>query len=127
MKTNLFVFANRNKPAGDVEEELQFHLEMLEQKYAQQGMCAADANAAAMKRFGNLEKVKRQCVNISNRNSVLVRFLKTSAILLALAGIAIQLSSSDYKIDRMGHVLVMIAVLGRLLLFVRGLSVSVRT
>ena len=123
----LFMFANRNNHAFEVEEELRFHIEMLEHKYAQQGMCAADANAAAMKRFGNLERVKRQCVNISTRNSFVVRFLKTSAILIALAGIAIQLSSSDYKIERMGHVLVIIAVLGRLLLYVRGLGISLRT
>lgn len=124
---NLFMFANRNNPAFEVEEELRFHIEMLEHKYAQQGMCAADANAAAMKRFGNLERVQRQCVNISTRNSFVVRFLKTSAILIALAGIAIQLSSSDYKVERMGHVLVIIAVLGRLLLYVRGLGISLRT
>lgn len=121
------MFANRNNPAFEVEEELRFHIEMLEHKYAQQGMCAADANAAAMKRFGNLERVQRQCVNISTRNSFVVRFLKASAILIALAGIAIQLSSSDYKIERMGHVLVIIAVLGRLLLYVRGLGISLRT
>src|ERR1044072_3293507 len=57
----------KTKTSLDVEEELQFHIEMLERKYAQEGMSAAQAKAAASRRFGNLEPVKRQCVTIRKR------------------------------------------------------------
>jgi len=113
---------SRTKTALDVDEELQFHIELLERKYAQQGMSTAAAKVAALRRFGNLEAVKRQCVIIRKRSSPLRRALKISLILIALAGLAIHLSSSDYKIGRIGSVLVMIAIAGRLLLYVRGLT-----
>ena len=110
----------------DVEEELQFHIEMLERKYTQQGMSAAQARAAASKRFGNLETVKRQCVTIRKRSSSLQRLLKISLILIALAGLAIHVLSSDYRVGRIGSVLIMIAIAGRLLLYVRGLTLPAR-
>src|ERR1044071_2244879 len=116
--------ALRNKTAFEVEEELQFHVDMLERKYAQQGMSGAHAKAAALRRFGNLERVKKQCVDISRRNSLLRRVLKMSSILIALTGLALHTLSTDYKVARIGSVLIIIAVSGRLLLYVRGLSPS---
>jgi hypothetical protein len=114
--------ANRKKTAFEVEEELQFHIEMLERKYTQQGMPDAHAKAAALKRFGNTERVKKQCVDISRRRSLFRRILKVSTILIALTGLAIHALSSDYQVARIGTVLIVIAVSGRLLLYVRGLS-----
>ena len=119
---NFLMRPNRKKTAFEVEEELQFHIEMLERKYAQQGMSDAREKAAALRRFGNLERVKTQCVDITRRNSLLRRILKTSSILIALIGLVIQTLSSDYRVARIGGVLIMIAILGRLLLYVRGLS-----
>lgn len=110
----------------DVEEELQFHIEMLERNYAQQGLSVAEAKTAASRRFGNLETVRRQCVTIRKRSSSLQRVLKTSLILIALAGFAIYILSSDYKVGRIGSVLIMIAIAGRLLLYVRGLTLPAR-
>jgi hypothetical protein len=127
MKTaiaNLLKRPNRNKTVFEVEEELQFHIEMLERKYAQHGMSGAEARAAAVRRFGNFERVKKQCVDISRRNTVLLRVLKISTILIGLIGLAIQLLSTEFRVGRIGRVLIMIAVLGRLLLYVRGLSRS---
>jgi hypothetical protein len=116
--------ANHKRTASDVEEELQFHIEMLERKYAQLGMPATEAKAAASRRFGNLERVKRQCVTISRRSSLLRRILKTSSILIALAGLAIHFLSSDPKVSHIGDTLILIAISGRLLLYVRGLTSS---
>lgn len=127
MKTaiaNLLRRPNSNKTASDVEEELQFHVCMLERKYAQHGMSAAEAKVAASRRFGNFERVKKQCVDISNRNTVLRRVLKISAILIALIGLVIQLSSTDYRVARIGNILIVIAASVRVLLYVRGLSPS---
>src|ERR1044071_10272120 len=96
------ILKRQQKTSLDVEEELRFHVEMLERKYAQQGMPAATAKAAALRRFGNLETVKRQCVTIRKRSSLLSRILKTSLIFIALAGLAIHMFGSDYKVVRMG-------------------------
>ena len=114
------------KTSLDVEEELHFHIDMLERKYTQQGMSVAEAKAAASRRFGKLETVKRQCVTIRKRSSLLQRVLKISLIIIALAGLAIHMLSSDYKVARMGSVLIMIAIAGRLLIYVRGLTLPTR-
>jgi len=119
---DLLTRLNRKKTAFEVEEELQFHIDMLEHKYVQQGMSDAHARAAALRRFGNLERIRKQCVDISLRNTLLRRVLKTLSILIALTGLVIRISSSDYKVARLGTVLIMIAISGRLLLYVRGLS-----
>jgi hypothetical protein len=111
-----------DKTSLQVDEELQFHIEMLERKYTQNGMSATQANEAALRRFGNLDRIKKQCVDISRRNSLLRRFLKTSTILLALTGLSIHILGSDYRVARIGHTLIMIALSGRLLLYVRGLN-----
>ena len=121
--TRLLERFDRRKIAFDVEDELRFHVEMLERKYTQQGMSAADARTAATTRFGNLERVRNQCVEISRRGSPLRHVLRICLILLAFAGLLIILHP-DYKIARIGTVLIIIAVSGRLLLYVRGLSPS---
>jgi len=121
---NLFKNPNRKQIVFDVEDELKFHIEMLERKYAQDGMSAAAAKAAALRRFGSLEKAMKQCVDIRNRNSLLRRVLKTSLIILGLTGFTIRIVSSDRHFDHIGDILIMIAVFGRLLLYVRGLSPS---
>src|SRR5829696_1032247 len=97
---------------------------MLERKYVQDGMSAAAAKAAALRRFGSLEKAMKQCVEIRNRNSLLRRVLKPSLILLALSGLSIRILSSTTNFDHLGDILIMIAIGGRLLLYVRGLSPS---
>ena len=112
----------RRRIAFDVEEELQFHIELLERKFTADGMSAADAKAAALKRFGNPDRIWNQCVEISRRNSPLRRTLKAFSILLALTGLAIRILSPDLKVAHIGDTLMMIAISGRLLLYVRGLS-----
>ena len=118
---SLFKLHNHQQIALDVEDELQFHLQMLERKYVQQGMSAAQARSAALKQFGNIERYKRQCVHISRRNSVLRRSLKVFLFLMGLAGLSIRILNVDYKISRVGVMLIAIAISGRLLLYVRGL------
>jgi len=115
---------NRKQTTFEVEEELQFHIEMLQGNYTRHGMSAAEAKTAAARRFGNFERVKRQCVDIRRRNSLLRRVLKTSTILIALIGLSIHFLASNYKVERIGNTLIMIAIAGRLLIYVRGLGPS---
>ena len=101
---------NRRKTESDVAEELQFHIDMLALKYAQRGMSTAEAKAAAQRRFGDFEKIKQQCVTISERSTLLRRVLKTSFILIGLAGLAIRIFSSDIKVAQIGRNLIHIDV-----------------
>ena len=117
---NLLMSRNGNKTLAEVEEELRFHVEMLERKYARTGMPAAEAKAAAARRFGNFERTMKQCVAISRRSSLRIRLLKTFLVLIGLAGLSIRVLSSDLKVEHIGGTLMLIAISGRLLLYVRG-------
>src|SRR4249919_3379681 len=52
---------NRRRLERDLEEELQFHLAMREQKNRASGFATNDAQAAAHRRFGNVTLVKEDC------------------------------------------------------------------
>ena len=121
---NPFTITSRQKIAAEVAEELQFHIDMLEGKFTQSGMPATQAKTAAFARFGTLERIKRQCVDIRRRNTLLQRGLKILTILLGLTGVLIRILAADYKVTRIGTVLIMIAIFGRLLLYARGLVTS---
>jgi hypothetical protein len=127
MKTilaKLFRNPYRKQIVFEIEDELHFHIEMLERKYVQDGMSAAAAKAAALRRFGSLEKAMKQCVDIRSRNSLRRRVLKASLIILGVIGLSIRMLSSHLNFVHFGDVLIMLAIAGRLLLYVRGLSPS---
>jgi hypothetical protein len=127
MKTilaKLFRNPYRKQIVFEIEDELHFHIEMLERKYIQDGMSATAAKAAALRRFGSLEKAMKQCVDIRSRNSLRRRILKASLIILGVIGLSIRVLSSHLNFVHFGDVLIMLAIAGRLLLYVRGLSPS---
>jgi len=108
----------------EVEEELHLHVELLQREYMQRGMSPEEARAATLKRFGNFDRVKNECVAICRRSHPLQRAFKIFLILLALSGLIIRITSTDYYVARIGPILITIAIAGRLLLYVRGLSPS---
>jgi hypothetical protein len=106
----------------EVEEELSLHIELLVREHIQQGMSPAEAKAATLKRFGDLDKIRNQCLEIHRRNRPLRRVLKAFSIFVALTGIAIHILSTDLHVAHVGDTLIAVAVSGRLLLYARGLS-----
>jgi putative ABC transport system permease protein len=51
---------------GDVEEELSFHLEMRTQQLIERGLPPEDARAEALRRFGDPERVQRECEQVGD-------------------------------------------------------------
>ena len=109
---------------GEVEEELRFHLELLTEALLQQDMSPEEANAAALERFGNVEQIKDQCVEISTRSNPLMRALKSFLILVFLVGVLVRVFSTEFHVLHVGDILIAVGVLGRLLVYVRGLNPS---
>jgi hypothetical protein len=105
----------------EVEEELRFHLELLTEQHLQHADTLVEARASALRRFGNVEQVKDQCVEISKRNRAFTRALKSFFILIFLAGIFVRIFGTELHVDRVGQMLIAIGVMGRLFLYVRGL------
>ena len=106
----------------EVEEELRFHLELLTEQHLQHADTLVEARASALRRFGNVEQVKDQCVEISKRMRPFTRALKSFLILTFLAGIFVRIFSTELHVDRVGQMLITVAVMGRLFLYVRGLK-----
>jgi hypothetical protein len=117
------LFDRNEEIEREVEEELRFHLELLEEHF-QQASSFADARASALKRFGNVERIKDQCVEISKRQRPFTRALKSFLILIFLTGIFVRIFGTELHVMRVGDMLIAIAAMGRLFLYVRGLNPS---
>lgn len=108
----------------EIDEELRFHLDLLTDEHCRLDIPFAEARDAALRRFGNVEQIKNECVEISRRRHPAVRLLKSFLLLVFLAGVLVRVFSPEYHLTRVGDVLMAVGVLGRLWLYVRGLSPS---
>jgi hypothetical protein len=106
----------------EVDEELRFHLDLLTEQNLQQSDTSVEARAAALRRFGNVEQVKEECVEISKRSRPFTRALKSLFVLIVLAGILVRIFGDEFHIDRVGTLLIAIGAMGRLFMYVRGLN-----
>lgn len=106
---------------SQVEEELRFHLERLEQDFRQSGMTAADATAASHEQFGDLEGIRRQCLEISRRKDPVNRALKAALVLVFVVGLVLRLFTGTPQFGRLADLSMTIAILGHLFLYLRGL------
>lgn len=120
----LFKRLNRKEVEREVASELRFHLESLIEEYLRRGMTLAEAEEATLKRFGDIEPIKDQCVAIRRRSHPFMRAVKSFLIAVFLFGVLARIFSADIYDRQVGNMLMMIAALGRLLIHARGLSLS---
>jgi len=114
---------DREQCKREIEEELRFHLLLTEEQF-QLEMTEADAKAAALRRFGDVERIKDQCFEISRRSHRSVLAARSFLIFLFLAGVLVRVFSTELHVTRVGGLLIAIAIAGRLFLYVRGLNPS---
>ena len=124
MQNLLTPLRNRRELELEVEEELRLHIDLLLRENIKRGMSPEEARSATLKRFGNVDRVRNECVEICRRSRPLQRALKISLILLVLIGLIIRIASTDFHVARIGDTLIMVAVAARLLLYVRSLTPS---
>ena len=108
----------------EVEEELRLHIDLLLRENIQSGMSPEEARSATLKRFGNFDRVRNECVEICKRSRPLQRAFQICLILLGLTGLIVRIVSTDRHVAHIGGTLIAIAVAGRLLLYVRSLTPS---
>jgi hypothetical protein len=125
---NLFIGPFRHLDSrrvhAEVEEELQFHLELLTEEHCRQNIPWAQAQADALQRFGNVEQIRDECVRIARRNQPLILALKWFFGLVFVTGVLVRIFGTDYHVTRIGDILMEVGALGRLLLYLRGKSPS---
>ena len=108
----------------EIDEELRFHLDLLTNEYCLLDVPFAEARDAALRRFGNVEQIKNECVEIIRRRHPAARLLKSFLLLVFLAGVLVRVFSPEYHLTRVGGVLIAVSVLTWLWLYVRGLNPS---
>ncbi|MEP6636752.1 MAG: permease prefix domain 1-containing protein [Acidobacteriota bacterium] len=114
----------RSELEREIDEELAFHLQLLTQKNLQEGMRPQEAKDEAVKRFGNVDQIKGQCLVVAKRQSPLLGALKVFLNIVFLSGVLLLLLSANLDIRHIGQLLIVLPVLGRFLLHVRGLTPS---
>jgi hypothetical protein len=112
---------NRNQIGSEVDEELRFHLDHLTHEHLRLNMSPEEARAAALNRFGNVEQIKDECVEISSRSHPLLLALKSLLILVFLSGVLLRVFVSETHVKHCGDILIAVGVLGRLWFYARGL------
>ena len=120
----LFRRLDSGRAHREVDEELQFHLDLLTEELCRQNQPRDEAETAALKRFGNLEQIRDECVRIARRNHPVVSALKWFFGFVFVTGVLVRVLSSEYHLTRMGGVLMAVGVLSRLLLYLRVMSSS---
>jgi len=124
MIRRLFKPFDREQTRREIEEELRFHLELLTHEHLQQEMSLTEAKDAAYKRFGNVQQIENQCVEISRRNHFFGRAMTPLLIVVVLPGVLMRIYGTDLTFRHLGDLLIAIPILIRLLLYVRGLNPS---
>ena len=108
----------------EIEEELNFHLELLSQKQLQQDMSAEESRVVALKRFGDMQRIKDECVAIRKRSNPFLRALKSLLFVVFLSGLLVRMFSTSLDIRHIGDLLIALPILTELLLHVRGMGPS---
>ena len=106
----------------EIEEQLRFHIEMRTRDNLIAGMTPDDARADALHRFGDLGQVKAECREISRQmpGRAQAKVINGLTWLMLGCGATLYLTGQFANVRGVGRVLMMIAVLWRLLAYLRA-------
>jgi hypothetical protein len=108
----------------EIDEELRLHLDLLTEENCRNGMSIEEARDAAHTRFGDLGQITDQCVEISKRSQPALLALKSFLILIFLAGVLVRIFGLEFHVTRVGNILMFVAILSRVLLYLRSVGSS---
>jgi hypothetical protein len=114
----------RNVCPREVEEELQFHIEMQARDYEREGLSREDSMAQAQKRFGDFSRVRSECIKAGMQSSLGKAVQKGLFSAAFLSGVFIRSLDLSAPMTRMGDVLIMIAVFGGLRLMGKSVRMN---
>ena len=105
----------------EIEDELRFHIEMRTRDSIAAGLTPEEAEADALRRFGDYDGVKAMCREISEQRRARMNSKTIKGIIWAMlgCGLTLRLTSEIRPLAQVGDVLIWIAVLWRLLIHLR--------
>ncbi|MGH9847183.1 MAG: permease prefix domain 1-containing protein [Blastocatellia bacterium] len=106
----------------EIEDELRFHIEMRTRDSVAAGLAPEEAVADALRRFGDYDRVKAMCREISEERRARMNSKTIKGIIWAMlgCGLTLRLTSEIRTLAQVGDVLIWIAVLWRLLIHLRA-------
>jgi hypothetical protein len=115
----LNLFKRKRIIEDEVDEELHFHLDMQTDDYAIRGLSDEESMAKAKARFGDVEKIRSECIRISSRSTVLLWILNSVFLFNLFVGLVLRVTASVLTVRRVGDVMMMIGGLGILLVYAK--------
>ena len=107
----------------EVENELRFHIEMRTRDNIAAGMSPEDAEADAMRRFGDFDHIHAVCEEIrKERLAGSMKVMKGVIWTMIGCGLTLKLATDVVALHDVGQFLILIAVLWRLLIYLREMQ-----
>lgn len=109
----------------EVDEELRFHIDMQTLDYQQQGLPHDESRVKAETRFGNVERIKKECIRISSGRTILTWVLNSVFLFCLTMGLLLRVLALETHVKRVGDVMMMIGGLGILLIYAKHTGAKV--
>lgn len=107
----------------EVENELQFHIEMRTRDNIAAGMSPEDAAADAMRRFGDFDQIRAICEEIrKERLASIMKVIKGVIWTMIGCGLTLKFFANLDQLRLVGEFLIVIAILWRLLVYLREIQ-----
>ena len=119
MRNLLNLFKRKRTIEDEVDEELRFHIDMQTNDYAIRGLSRDESQVMAEKRFGDVKKIRNECVRISSGKTVLLWILNSVFLFSLFVGLVIRVLAPELHIRRVGDVMMMIGGLGVLFVYAK--------
>jgi hypothetical protein len=114
----------RGEAAGrEIDDELRFHIEMRTRDNIAAGMSAEDAVADATRRFGDFDQIRAICEEIrKERVAGTMKLFKGLIWIMLGCGLTLKLAADVTGLRTVGHFLILISILWRLLIYLREIQ-----
>jgi hypothetical protein len=119
---HLNLFDRSGEIERDIDEELRFHLEMRARDNIEAGMTPAEAKIEALRRFGDYDNIKATCHEIGKERlegPMTSKSIKGIIWVMLGCGLTLHITSDVDNVSQAGQALSVIAILWRLLLYLR--------
>src|SRR6058998_3041792 len=93
--------------------------------YESRGLSREESRAMAEARFGDVKKIRTECIRIGTGKSVLIWILNSVFLMSLLVGLLLRVLIPETHINRVGDVMMMIGGLGILLVYAKQAGATV--
>jgi hypothetical protein len=118
------LFSRKDTIEMKVDEELRFHIDSQALDYESAGLSPEESRVRAESRFGDVEKIRKECVGIQTGRRLTVIALNSVFIFSLLIGFFLRVIIPEMHFNRVGDVMMMIGGLGILLVYFKQAGAS---